>query len=81
MSDEYLYINPEQFRTCMAPCYLSHPELMLNIKSLEDPAVQKLHSTLGLEFSHKDFDIFGTTHVYKIIDKQLYFLAKIKFGI
>ena len=81
MSDEYVYIKPDQ-NLCIESWYWDNRKsIPPTATGLEDPVVQRLHATLGLEFIGKNFDIFGTTYVYKLVDKQLFMLAKIKLGI
>lgn len=80
-------IESKAFSRKLIPWYLEHPNT--EGKTIHDSCIQNLTNKLGLEYVDTYEFVtdtwFGTDIKYmfkfKVIDEQLFFLTKIKFGL
>jgi hypothetical protein len=72
-----IHINIDDYKKHIIPWYQEH--ISLSGLSLVSSEITELNAKLGLDYLYNGFD--QSTIVFKVIDEQLFFLAKIKFGI
>ena len=71
------HINEEEYRRNIVSWYKEYVNLTgLTLVSSE---IQELNAQLGLYYLYSDYQ--NNNVVFKVLDEQLFFLAKIKFGI
>ena len=70
-------INENDYRRLLIPWYEEH--INLYDLTLKSPKIRELNAQLGLDYLYTDPD--ENSIRFKVLDEQLFFLAKIKFGI
>jgi hypothetical protein len=70
-------IDENDYKRILIPWYEKHIDLYE--QTLASPKIRELNAQLGLDYLYTEHD--KNAVLFKVIDEQLYLLAKIKLGI